>query len=200
MLHGVVDAPREQRPRLAVLGAGSTAGAIVRRLAGVGFDVCVWDSMRARADALVPYGARVARTASAAAAGASTVITMMREADLITEAMTGPDGAVTGMQPGTLWLQLTRVSEQCAEAFAALAGTHRLAYVDAQIAGDWEAAERGRLIVLAAGPESARRQSQPVLDAIGRHTRWFETRGAANSSAHSHPASPPNGGFLCRRA
>jgi 3-hydroxyisobutyrate dehydrogenase len=182
ILHAVVDIPQNHRPEIAVLGAGSTAAAITRRLVGMGFEVRVWDSMRARADALVPYGASVARTPAAAAARASTVITLMRDADCITEAMLGPDGAVTVMQPGTVWLQMTRVSEQHAEGLGALAGTHRLAYVEAQTAGDWEAAERGRLIVLAAGPESARRQSQPILDAIGRQTRWV--------------SSPPNGGFL----
>jgi 3-hydroxyisobutyrate dehydrogenase len=182
ILHSVVDTSTNHRSEIAVLGAGSTAAAIVRRLVAVGFEVRVWDSMRARADALVPYGAGVARTPSAAAARAFAVLTLMRDADSITEAMVGGDGAVTEMQPGTLWLQLTRVDEQSAEGFAALAGTHRLAYVDAQTAGDWEAAERGRLIVLAAGSESARGDAQPILDAIGRHTRWL--------------TSPPNGGFL----
>jgi 3-hydroxyisobutyrate dehydrogenase len=179
----MVDIPREERQEIAVLGAGSTAAAIARRLLGMGFEVRVWDSMRARADALVPYGASVARTPAAAVARASAVITLVRDADCIAEAMIGaPDGAVTEMQPGTVWLQMTRVGEQHAEAFAALAGTYRLAYVDAQTAGDWEAAERGRLIVLASGSESARGQAQPVLDAIGRQTRWIP--------------SPPNGGFL----
>jgi 3-hydroxyisobutyrate dehydrogenase len=186
ILHIVINPPGSDRSEIAVLGAGSTAAAIVRRLVGTGFEVHVWDSMRARADALVPYGASVARTPAAAASRASSVITLLRDADTITEAMTGPDGAVREMQPGTLWLQLTRVEKQQAEGFVALANTHRLAYVDAQTAGDWEAAERGRLIVLAAGPESARKVSQPILDAIGRHTRWFH--------------SPPNGGFLCSSA
>jgi 3-hydroxyisobutyrate dehydrogenase len=182
ILHSVVKPSRNHRPEIAVLGANSTAAAIVRRLVGVGFEVRVWDLMRARADALVPYGASVARTPAGAAARASSVITLLRDADCITEAMIGPDGAVTEMQPGTLWLQLTRVAEQHADAFAALAGTHRLAYVDAQTAGDWEAAERGRLIVLAAGSESVRGDAQPILDAIGRQTRWVH--------------GPPNGGFL----
>jgi 3-hydroxyisobutyrate dehydrogenase len=182
IVHAVVDVLRTQRQEIAVLGAGSTAAAIARRLVGMGFEVRVWDSMRARSDALVPYGAGVSRTPAAAVARASTVITLMRDADCIAEAMIGPDGAVKEMQPGTVWLQMTRVGEQHAEAFAALAGTYRLAYVDAQMAGDWEAAERGRLIVLASGSESARGQAQPVLDAIGRQTRWIP--------------SPPNGGFL----
>jgi 3-hydroxyisobutyrate dehydrogenase len=183
ILHGVINPPGSDRSEIAVLGAGSTAAAIVRRLVAVGFEVHVWDSMRARADALVPYGASVARTPAAAAARASAVITLLRDGDSIRDAMVGPDGAVTEMQPGALWLQLTRVGERHADGFAALAGKHRLAYVDAQTAGDWEAAERGRLIVLAsAGSESARHGAQPILDAIGRHTRWF--------------LSPPNGGFL----
>ena len=200
ILHGVVETPSNQRAEIAVLGAGSTAAAIVRRLVSVGFQVCVWDPMRARADALVPYGAGVARTPAAAAARSSALITLLRDADHITEAMTGTGGAVGEMEPGSLWLQMTRVEEQGAEGFAALAGTHRLAYVDAQMAGDWEAAERGRLILLASGPESVRERSQPILDAIGRHTRWFDTRGALNGTPHTHPPSPPNGGFLRSRA
>jgi 3-hydroxyisobutyrate dehydrogenase len=97
--------------------------------------VCVWDSMSARSDALAPSGAKVARTPAAAAVGAAAVITLMRDADSIADAMTGGEGAVTQMQPGAVWLQLTRVDAQWADNFAAIAGTHRLAYVDAQSAG-----------------------------------------------------------------
>jgi 3-hydroxyisobutyrate dehydrogenase len=158
--------------------------------------VHVWDTMRARADALIPFGAQTAPTAALAAARASTVITLLRDEDCVSEALIGPDGAVTQMHPGTLWLQLTRVDAQHADAFAALARTYGLAYVDTQLAGDWEAAERGHLVLLAAGTGSARVRSQPVFDAIGRQTRWVESAETVNGIPWPDLESPPNGGFL----
>jgi 3-hydroxyisobutyrate dehydrogenase len=167
--------PSSHLPEIAVLGAGSTAAAIVRRLVRAGFRVWVWDPVPARADALAPYGAWVAKSPAAAAGDAAVVITRLANADFTAEAMIGFEGAAPQMRSGSLWLQMTDVPDKWSDGFSALAAKHRLEYVDAELAGDDGAAERGGLIVLAHGPESLRERSQAVLDAIARHTRWFDT-------------------------
>jgi 3-hydroxyisobutyrate dehydrogenase len=171
------------RPEIAVLGAGSAAAAIVRRLVRVGFLVWVWDPVPARADALAPWGARVRSSPALAAAQASVVVTLLPNPDATTEAMVGVDGAAIEMQRGSLWLQMSNVDAKWSEGFAVLAKRHRLEYVDAQLAGDWEAAEQGRLIVLASAPNSLRHRVQPIFDAISRHTRWFD-HGAPRRRTH----------------
>ena len=102
------------------------------------------------------------------------LITLLPTADATAEAMIGFEGAAPEMQRGSLWLQMSGVGDDWRDGFSTLAKRHGLEYLDVQVAGDWEAAERGRLIVLACGPDSLRGRSQPIFDAIGRHTRWFD--------------------------
>jgi 3-hydroxyisobutyrate dehydrogenase len=117
----------------------------------------------------------VAKSPAAASGDAAVVITLLANADFTAEAMIGFEGAAPAMRPGSLWLQMTDVADKWSDGFSALAEKHRLAYVDAELAGDDGAAERGGLIVLAEGPHALRDRSQPIFDAIARHTRWFDT-------------------------
>jgi 3-hydroxyisobutyrate dehydrogenase len=164
-------------PEIAVLAEGAMGTAVVRRLLGAGFSVWAWDEQQDRADALTAEGAWVTSSPAIAAAEAAVVITLLQSGDSTAEAMIGYEGAAPAMRPGSLWLQLRGVDAHWREGFATLAEAHGIEYVDAPVAGDEEAAERGRLIVLAYGAESIRTRAQPIFDAISRHTRWFDSLG-----------------------
>ncbi|MDQ4105654.1 MAG: NAD-binding protein, partial [Actinomycetota bacterium] len=51
-------------------------------------------------------------------------------------------------------------------------------YVDAPVLGTKQPAEQGQLVVLASGPDEARKKCEPVFDAIGSKTLWLGEAGA----------------------
>ncbi|MDP1792475.1 MAG: NAD(P)-binding domain-containing protein, partial [Methylibium sp.] len=63
--------------KLALLGTGLMGAPMTRRLCAAGLDVTVWNRTRAKAEALVPDGARVADTPDAAVQAADLTITML---------------------------------------------------------------------------------------------------------------------------
>jgi 3-hydroxyisobutyrate dehydrogenase len=55
-----------------------------------------------------------------------------------------------------------------------LASGRGVTIVDCPVIGTKQPAEQGKLIVLAAGPDDAREPCEPVFDAIGQKTVWFQ--------------------------
>jgi 3-hydroxyisobutyrate dehydrogenase len=165
------------RTTVAVLGLGTMGDPIARNLVRTGFVVRVWNRTREKAEPLARMGAFVADTAAEAADGAHFVVTMLTDLDAVLETMEGERGALGSMDPDAIWLQLSTVGVDGAAWLAQLAGEHGVAYIDAPVLGTREPAEKGELVILAAGPDELRTWCAPVFDAIGKETHWLGAAG-----------------------
>src|SRR3954469_5694789 len=142
---------------VAVIGAGGTMGLpMTRNIAKTGIEVRAWNRSREKAEPLTEDGIEVLDTAAEAVSGASVVLTILSDADAVTSAMSGGDGALTGAADGALWLQMSTIGIEGTERCAELAEQHGLTLVDAPVVGTKQPAEQGKLTVLASGPEEAR--------------------------------------------
>lgn len=165
---------------VAVLGTGIMGAAMARNLCRTGHDVRVWNRTPAKAEALVADGARAAATPAEAVAGADVVLTMVYDGPAALEAVTA---AGPGLRPGAIWLQTTTVGVEAVAPLADLARQHGLVFVDAPVLGTKAPAEKGELLILAAGPEEARAPLASVLDAIGTRTVWLDEDGATGAAS-----------------
>ncbi|MGI5239177.1 NAD(P)-dependent oxidoreductase [Dactylosporangium sp. CA-139066] len=159
---------------LAVLGTGIMGAAIARNWLRAGHDLRVWNRTRATAEPLAADGAVVAGSPADAVRGADPVVTMLFDADSVAEVMRA---AAPGLAPGTLWLQLSTVGADGADALAALAGELGLVYVDAPVLGTRAPAEQGKLNVLASGPENARARVEELAAPIAAKVTWLGEAG-----------------------
>ncbi|MEV5574569.1 NAD(P)-dependent oxidoreductase [Spirillospora sp. NPDC052269] len=160
---------------VALLGTGTMGFPMGRNLVGAGLDVTVWNRTRARAEPLGAAGARVADSPGEAVADADVIVTMMTDGGIVTEVMTE---AAPQARVGAVWAQMSTVGLAAIGPLAELAVQHGLTFVDAPVQGSRQPAEEGKLVVLAAGPESARKVVQPVFDAVGQRTLWLGEDGA----------------------
>ncbi|MCL2584021.1 MAG: NAD(P)-dependent oxidoreductase [Streptosporangiales bacterium] len=183
---------------IAVLGAGGIMGhPIARNIARAGFGVRAWNRTRSKAEPLEAEGVYVADTPADAARGAGIVITMLADADAVTGAMDGPDGALSVMpgpnaEPGgdrtdnphgphhALWVQMSTIGEEATKRCAELANGRGVGFVDAPVLGTRQPAEAGQLVVLESGPEEARGRIDPVFDVIGSRTIRVGEAGAGS--------------------
>jgi 3-hydroxyisobutyrate dehydrogenase len=156
--------------KVAVLGTGIMGSALARSLLRAGLDVTVWNRTREKAELLASDGAEVASAPAEAAAGADVVLTMLTDWDAVESAMTGPAGALGGMSGNAIWLQMSTIGVAATERAARLAEEQRTTLVDTPVSGSKEPAEKGKLVVIAAGPESALDACEPVFDAVGQKT------------------------------
>jgi 3-hydroxyisobutyrate dehydrogenase len=163
---------------VAVLGTGTMGAPIARNLLKADFDVRVWNRTRAKAEPLGDAGATVCDSAAEAAAGAAFVLTPLVGGDEVREVME-EDRTLGAMDDDAVWLQVATVGISATEELAELAAERGVAYVDAPLLGTREPAEQGELIVLASGPEEVHDRCAPVLEAIGKQTRWVGEAGMA---------------------
>ena len=150
---------------------------IARNLLSAGFVVSVWNRTAERAAPLAADGARQASSPAEAAEGADLTLTMLADGDAVNDAMTGPEGALASLQPGSVWIQMATIGDEWTERLGALATENDIQFVDAPVSGSDGPAQEGQLIVLASGPEGTRAQLEPIFDAIGRKTLWLGPAG-----------------------
>ncbi|GLU50267.1 3-hydroxyisobutyrate dehydrogenase [Nocardiopsis ansamitocini] len=146
------------------MGAG-----MVRSLAGAGMEVTVWNRTAEKARALTGAGVRAVEDVTAAVAGADVIVTMLFDADTVTEVMRR---ALPAAGPDTVWVQSTTVGLAATTRLARLAEEHGTAFFDTPVLGSRQVAENGALVVVAAGPQGERAVVEPVYDAIGSRTIW----------------------------
>jgi 3-hydroxyisobutyrate dehydrogenase-like beta-hydroxyacid dehydrogenase len=153
-------------PTVAFLGLGSMGAPMAANLVAAELGVRVWN--RTPNPAVVPVGALVAASPSAAADGVRVVITMLAN-DAAVEAVTlGPEGLLDSVAPGAIHIGMSTVS---------LAQTRRLVdehvrrgvrYVAAPVFGRPEAAKAKLLWIIAGGEAEAIEACQPLFQAMGQ--------------------------------
>ncbi|WP_299537708.1 NAD(P)-dependent oxidoreductase [uncultured Streptomyces sp.] len=172
--------PTDNRaPRVAVLGTGAIGAPVARHLAAAGFAPRVWNRTAAKAEALRGGGIEPVATPADAVAGADVVVTVLKDGPTVLETLRA---AAPALRPGTVWVQHSTVGDRI-EDLAGFAREHGLVLVDAPVQGTREPAERGELVVLAAGPEDVRPLVQPLFDAIGQRTVWVGADGESGEAS-----------------
>jgi 3-hydroxyisobutyrate dehydrogenase len=157
---------------IAVLGAGSTMGfAMARNMLKAGFRVRAWNRSVEKAQPLQGDGADVCESPAEAAQGASLIVTMLANADAVTETI---EPALQDADGGVAWVQMSTIGEQGTERCIELAREHDVAFLDAPVLGTKAPAEQGKLVILASGPQELRERVQPVFDAVGQRTMWLD--------------------------
>ncbi|WP_405595726.1 NAD(P)-dependent oxidoreductase [Streptomyces sp. NBC_01410] len=174
------DSSEKISPVVAVLGTGIMGAAMARSLLRSGLSVRAWNRTREKAEALVADGAYCAESPQDAVAGADVVLTMLNDGPRVLAAMRA---ASAGLAPGTVWAQSATVGEAATAELADFARRHSLVFVDAPVLGTRQPAEAGELLVLAAGPDSARAVLTRVFDAVGRRTTWVDDDGSCAAAS-----------------
>jgi 3-hydroxyisobutyrate dehydrogenase len=163
---------------LAVIGAGGTMGLpMARNIAKAGMNVRAWNRSPEKAEPLAEDGIDLFGTAAEAAAGASTVLTILSDAEAVVDAMEGPDGVLAGAEDGALWLQMSTIGIEGTERCAALAEQKGLVLVDAPVVGTKQPAEQGKLTVLGSGPDAVRERCEAIFEPISQKTIWLGEAG-----------------------
>ena len=164
--------------QVAVLGTGIMGAAMARNLLRNGHGVAVWNRTAARAEPLAADGATVAASPAEAVRDADVVITMLNDGETALAAMTD---AAPGLRAGQVWAQAGTVGVADVPRLAAFAADHGLTFVDSPVQGTKQPAEQGKLVILAAGPQDARKVLDPVFGAVGSRTVWLDEDGASGA-------------------
>jgi 3-hydroxyisobutyrate dehydrogenase len=167
---------------VAVLGAGGTMGSgMARNIARAGIELVAWNRSRAKAEPLARDCAQICDTPAEAAASAELIVTMLSDVDAVLGTMQGSDGALAGVRPNSVWIQMSTIGEQGTARCVELAQEHGIGFLDAPVLGTKQPAREGKLVVMASGRQSLRERVQPVFDAVAQRTMWVGEQAGAST-------------------
>jgi 3-hydroxyisobutyrate dehydrogenase-like beta-hydroxyacid dehydrogenase len=144
--------------------------AIAWRVVEAGHEVVVYNRSTEKTKPFADAGVKVASSAREAAQGADVLITMVADDSAVESIVLGDDGALGSLGPRGVHVSMSTISPACS---SKLAAAHRQAgerYLAAPVIGRPEAAGRGDLVLVVAGPKDAVSDLKGLFDVIGRLT------------------------------
>ena len=154
-------------PATAFLGTGLMGLHQARNLLRAGYPLTAWNRTRARAEQLVPDGARVVDAAPDAVREAEIVVLMLENGPVVEQVLFG-SGVALALRPGTIVVDMSSIKPAEAQDHARRLAEHGVAHVDAPVSGGTVGAEAGTLAIMAGGESADFARVEPVLRAMGR--------------------------------
>lgn len=154
--------------KIGFVGLGAMGAAMAARLVEAGFEVALWNRSPERAAPLVEMGARLAVSPADAAAGASVVVTMLADDSAVEAVVHGENGLIAGLAEGAVHLSMGTIGPDCAAGLVAAHADAGQVYVAAPVFGRPDAAAKGALFIVVAGPADAIRLVEPLLGVMGQ--------------------------------
>ena len=154
--------------KIAFLGLGNMGIHMARHLVKAGHDVTVWNRTASKAKELEALGAKAAASPAEAARPSEIAISMLADDHAVESTVLGPKGLIDALPPGAVHISSSTISVALSQRLAKEHSEHGQQYIAAPVFGRPEAAEAGKLFVVAAGHPDAIERCRPVLEAIGQ--------------------------------
>jgi len=138
------------------------------RLLKAGHEIVVHNRTREREEPLAAMGARRAATPAECATGRELVITMVSDTPDVQAVVLGDDGAVSGMEPGSILVDMSTISPTTTRRLAAALAEHQVDMLDAPVSGGSEGAANGALSIMVGGDARVLARARPALDVLGK--------------------------------
>jgi 3-hydroxyisobutyrate dehydrogenase len=153
--------------KVGFIGLGQMGGPMSRNVLAAGHDLVVHDLRRQAADELIAAGAVWAGSPRQAAAGREIVITSLPAPRQVEEVLLGPDGLLDGLEPGSLWADMSTSVPAVADRVRERAQPRGVEVIDAPVSGMTTGAKAGTLQIFVGGTQAGYLKARPVLEAMG---------------------------------
>ncbi len=158
--------------RVAFLGLGVMGYPMAGHLASNGHEVTVYNRTASKAqDWVAQHKGSSAPTPAEAASRSEIVFACVGNDNDLRSVCLGTDGAFSGMERGSAFVDHTTVSASVTRELSGEAETIGVQFVDAPVSGGQAGAENGALSIMCGGPEDAFARAEPVMDAYARICR-----------------------------
>jgi len=154
--------------RYGFIGLGGLGGALAASLRRAGFDLIVHDIDPKAAKPLLAAGAACAESPRALAEKVDAVITCLPSPAVSERVLSGPDGALIGLAPGSTWIEMSTNDSDTIQRLAAIAAEKGVFTLEAPVTGGVHKAAVGEIAVIVGGEASVFERHRAALEAMGR--------------------------------
>jgi 2-hydroxy-3-oxopropionate reductase len=149
------------------IGLGVMGRPMAKHLLAKGYPVVAFNRSQPALDDVVAAGAAPATSAADVARRATIVITMVPDTPDVERVLTGPDGVLTALPPGSVVIDMSSISPVATRALAAAVAEKGSTMLDAPVSGGEVGAINATLSIMVGGPAAALERVQPVLQCMG---------------------------------
>ena len=150
-----------------LIGLGRMGAGIAKSLLRAGHRVTVYNRTRERAEALRKDGAAVAGSIAEACRG-DAVLTMLADDAAVEAVVFGEGGVLKALPSGRAHISLSTISVALSDRLATEHARAGQEFIASPVFGRPDAAEAGKLAVVAAGPKAAVERCKPLWEAMGQ--------------------------------
>jgi 2-hydroxy-3-oxopropionate reductase len=168
------------------IGLGVMGRPMARHLIAKGYRIVVHSRTQQRVDELAAEGAVPASSAAEVARQANVVITMVPDTSDVEHVLTGPDGVLDGLRPGSTLIDMSSISPVATRRLAALVQARGSTMLDAPVSGGEIGAVNGTLSIMVGGDRAAFDRVRPILESMGHPERIV------------HIGNEPGSGQVCK--
>jgi len=167
--------------KLGFIGIGSMGRPIARRLLESGYKVMVYNRDRSKAEALVDYGATVAKKLSQLAFHADVILSCLANDDAVRSIYMGTEGIFANVRPGSVIIEMSTVRPETSRELYKRGTDFKAHVIDVPISGSTPAAEEGTLTLLGGGDEEIFDSAEPLFGAIARQYFYLGPSGSGTT-------------------
>ncbi len=153
--------------QLGFVGLGAMGELIVPRLMNAGHEVTGWNRSREKGVPLIKQGMRWADTPREVAAQSEIVFAIVTDSKAVRAVALGPDGVVSGLKPGGIFIDMSTIEPDESRAVAAEFTKAGCIMLDGPLSGSPVTVNSGQASIMIGGDEEAFERVKPVLLAIG---------------------------------
>jgi 3-hydroxyisobutyrate dehydrogenase-like beta-hydroxyacid dehydrogenase len=161
------------------VGLGAMGGRLAARLLATGHDVVGTNRTAERGVPLVEQGLVWRDTPREVAEAAEVVFSMVTDDAALAAVTSGPTGIVSGLAPGTVYIDMSTVSPRASLKVAERVRAGGAEMLEAPVSGTVDAAEDGTLSIMVGGPEAAFAQVEQLLYELGARVTRIGENGTA---------------------
>jgi 3-hydroxyisobutyrate dehydrogenase-like beta-hydroxyacid dehydrogenase len=154
-------------PPVGFLGLGAMGGRMAARLLAAGHPVYGYNRSPERLTPLTGAGLVPCASPREVAERVEVILSMVWDSDALRAVTAPPDGLLAGLTDQHVLVDLSTVEPHISREIAEQVRSRRAHMLDCPVSGSLDAAEEGRLVLLAGGPASALKRVRPVLDILG---------------------------------
>ena len=171
-----------QKTRIGWIGTGVMGASMCGHLMKAGFSATVYSRTKSKAASLLDAGATWADSPKAVAERSDIVFSIVGFPSDVQQVILGDDGALAGMQPGGIVVDMTTSRPSLAVDMYHAAKTKEVHCVDAPVSGGDIGAKNGTLSIMIGGDADVVTALQPCWDAMGQ---TIVHQGAAGAGQHT---------------
>lgn len=168
----------EVKPRIGFIGLGIMGRPMAENLLRAGYPLVVYNRSPEKVMALVEEGAQGADNPAQVADQSDVVITILPDTPDVDHVYFGPQGVMTRVRQGHLFIDMSTVSPAVARNIYQTAQEHGADSLDAPVSGGDVGAKAGTLSIMVGGSQSAFERAYPIFQVLGKNIVHIGANGA----------------------